>query len=305
MKTAPPSAWCLLGKHLSRADFVRVNVTSDAAIELHRFLELGVELLHRQRQPLAIEPTRFLFAPRSSRTALLGVLKAGVDSAGRQFPLAAFLEYAFDRLPSSVAEVPFFAAEALDAAQRFLDERAASSEPLDEAIQKVPLPGANTAAKARQQWEQALASVKVGDLQELFSVGPAVGGAWYAVKTALMACEVRRKTASDAPTLECPLSPAFGPAPWLEIVARGNPGVSLPTVLWTSKRLYVALGAPPAAVFSGLVGGVVSSTKVWPVATTQQAAINSARASLRAAPLLASPEAPLLEALSGLGGAKR
>ena len=191
MKT--PSAWSLLGKHPSRADFVRVNVTSDTAVEFHRFLELGVELLHRQRQPLKLEPTRFLFAPRPGATALLGVLQAGIDSAGRHFPLAAFLEYSADRLPSSVEEIPFFGADALDAAQRFLVERAASSRPLEDELDQVPLPGPNTAVAARLQSEQALAQVKVADLQELFSAGPAIGGAWYAVKTALMACDARRK----------------------------------------------------------------------------------------------------------------
>jgi type VI secretion system protein ImpM len=282
-----------------------VNVTSDAAIELHRFLELGVELLHRQRQALTIEPTRFLFAPRSGGTALLGVLQAGIDSAGRQFPLAAFLEYSADRLPSSVAEIPFFAADALEAGQRFLADRASSPQPVDEALLGLAVPGPNAASSARQRWEQALALVRVADLQELFAAGPTVGGAWYAVKTAMMACEARRKTAGDAPTLECPLSPGFGPGAWLEIVSRGNPGAPHPTLLWNSSRLYVALGAPLPAIFMGLVGGVVHSTKVWPVGTTQQAAINSARASLRAAPLLANPEVSLLDALGDLGSSKR
>jgi hypothetical protein len=218
--------------------------------------------------------------------------------------MAAFLEYSPERLPSSLGEVPFFANEALDAAQAFLKERAASTELLDDAVSQVPLPGANTAGKARGQLEQALASVKVADLQELFAAGP-LGGAWYAVKTVLMACDTRRKGTGEAPTLECPLSPAFGPAPWLELVTRGNPGSAPPTMFWNASRLFVSLGAPPAAIFTGLVGGVVSSTKVWPLATTQQAAITSARASLRSVPLLANPEASFLEALSGLGGPKR
>lgn len=280
-------------------------MTSDAAVELHRFLELGVELLHRQRQALTIEPTRFLFAPKSGGAALLGVLQKGVDSAGRQFPLAAFLEYPVDRLPSSVAQIPFFATDALEAAQRFLAERSSSPQPLDEALLEVALPGPNEASRARQQWQQALSPVRVADLQELFAAGPTVGGAWYAVKTAMMACEARRKTAGDAPTLECPLSPGFGPGAWLEIVAKGNPGEPPPTLLWNTSRLYVVLGTPPPAIFTGLVGGAVHSTKVWPVGTTQQAAINTARASLRSAPLLANPEVPLLDALGTLGNSKR
>jgi type VI secretion system ImpM family protein len=293
--------WSLLGKHPSRADFLRVNLSSEAAVEFHRFLELGVELLHRQRQPLALEPTRFLFAPKAEETVLWGVLRPSVDSAGRRFPLAAFLELEPDELPSSIAEVPFFGLEALDAVQAFLAERAESTAPLDADLEKVPAPGPDAIAAARAKADEALAAVKVEDLQALFFEGPAIGGAWYAVKSVLSACDTRRKSPGEAPTLECALSATFGAGAWLSIVAKGTPGAPPPSMVWNASRLYVALGALPPAVFLGLVGGKVSSNKVWPTSTSQQSAVDSARASLRSAPLLASPEATLLDALRGVG----
>jgi type VI secretion system ImpM family protein len=296
-----PRAWSLLGKHPSRADFVRVNVGSDAAVEFHRLLESGVELLNRQRQRLVLEPTRFVFALPEAQTVLLGVLRASGDSVGRQFPLAAFLEFPVAALPPALSALPYFGLAELEAVQRFLAERAGAKDPLEAELQGVPLPGPLASAEAGEQARAALATVTVGALQELVSVPPAIGGAWYGVRTVLLACEARRKALKDAPTLECPLSAELGAAAWLAIVEKGNPGAPLPSALWTPSRLFVGLGPLPAACFPGLVGAAVQSSRVWPVSTGSQAAIDSARASLRAAPLLASQGAPLLEALGALG----
>jgi type VI secretion system ImpM family protein len=301
MSATTPRAWSLLGKHPSRADFVRVNLTSEAAIDFHRLLELGVELLSRQRQPLDLEPVRFVFASQEGQTVLVGGLRASADSVGRQFPLAAFLEVPAGDLPSKLSEVPFYGAGALDAVASLLSARATSLDPLEPELQALPLPGPDAAAAASAQAAQALAAVTVGALQEIVSIPPAIGGAWYAVKTVLLAGEARRKALRDAPTLECPLSRDFGAAAWLSIVEKANAGLPLPSALWTASRLYVGFGALPAAIFPGLAGRPVQASRVWPASTSQQAAIDSARASLRAAPLLASPEALLVDALSALG----
>jgi type VI secretion system protein ImpM len=294
-----PNAWSVLGKHPSRADFVRVNVASDVAVEFHRWLESGVELLNRQRQPLSIEPARFLFSAGQSETVLLGVMMASVDSVGRAFPLAAFLELPADDLPSNLSALPFFASEALEAVQTYLRAKATSKEPLD--LHSVPLPPQDEAEAALTRATQALVSVTVGALHDVVSVAPAIGGAWYSVKTLLLACDRPRKMLKDAPTLECPLSPEFGAAAWLSILEKGNPGPPSPSLVWNASRLYVGLGPLPAGIFLGLTGAAVQSTKVWPATTSQQAAIDSSRASLRAAPLLANRDSSLIEALSGLG----
>lgn len=298
MTATTARVWSVLGKHPSRADFVRLNVASETGVDFHRWLESGVELLNRQRLSLAAEPTRFLFASPQFDTVLLGVMTPGSDSVGRAFPLTAFLELAAEEIPSNLSAIPFFAAEAIEAACAYLVDKQSSKEPL--AVPAAQLPNAETQA-ALARAAQALAKVQVGALHDVASVAPALGGAWYSVKTLLLACDARRKAPKDAPTVECPLSPEFGAAAWLSIVHRGNPGHPLPSLAWNASRLYVGLGALPAAIFGGLAGAAVQSNKVWPATTTQQQAIESSRASLRSSPLLADREALLTDALHGLG----
>lgn len=301
----PRSGWCLLGKHPSRPDFVRLNLSSEAGVELHRWLEQGVELLHRQRQPLALRPTRFLYVPQRGEVALWGAMVPSQDSLGRAFPLAAFLELELAELPP-LSHLPHYAVEAMDDAQRFLAECAGAQAPagvgLEARLEAVAKPPPDAKAQARLRAEELLATVKVSDFQALFEDGPTVGGAWYAVKTVRSAFDTRHKVAGPPPTLECRLGAHFGVAAWLAVVAQAaGAAAPRPSLLWNDELLYAALGEVPAAVFPGLVGAPATSSRIWPTVTDQQGAIDSARASLQTRARLAEPDLGLLDALSALG----
>ncbi|MBL9039471.1 MAG: hypothetical protein JNG84_13210, partial [Archangium sp.] len=212
-----------------------------------------------------------------------------------------FLELPLQSLPSNLAEVALFGSSSFAALRAVLEAEAASKEPIDPKVQAVPLPDPVQAmTQAREAVATQLAATTVQPLHALFAEGPTLGGHWYAVRTVLQACDVRRKVAAGAPTLDVPLSAEFGVVPWLSLVTKGNPGAPPPSMMWSSSRLFVGLGPLPVAVVQAFTGAALSSTKVWPLTTSQQTAVDGARAALRSVPELAKPETTFERILAAL-----
>ncbi|MCD4486501.1 type VI secretion system-associated protein TagF [Chromobacterium vaccinii] len=101
-----PPQFCIFGKLPRRADFVRVNATHPAAMQLDQLLAQSLQRLEfteeATRDYLAMPPTSFVLQSRDHNWLSLGVIQPSRDEGGRNYPLVAASLVAVDpALPST------------------------------------------------------------------------------------------------------------------------------------------------------------------------------------------------------------
>ncbi|AUH52503.1 type VI secretion system-associated protein TagF [Chromobacterium sp. ATCC 53434] len=101
-----PPQFCIFGKLPRRADFVRVNATHPAAMQLDQLLAQSLQRVEfgpeATRDYLAMPATSFVLQSRDQNWLSLGVIQPSRDEGGRNYPLVAASLVAVDpSLPST------------------------------------------------------------------------------------------------------------------------------------------------------------------------------------------------------------
>ncbi|MEJ8676871.1 type VI secretion system-associated protein TagF [Chromobacterium amazonense] len=95
-----PPQFCIFGKLPRRADFVRVNATHPAAMQLDQLLAQSLQRMaageEAARRYLAMPPTSFVLKSRDQQWLSLGVIQPSRDEGGRLYPLVAASLVAID-----------------------------------------------------------------------------------------------------------------------------------------------------------------------------------------------------------------
>ncbi|UTH76609.1 type VI secretion system-associated protein TagF [Chromobacterium sp. IIBBL 290-4] len=108
-KRAPetPPQFCIFGKLPRRGDFVRVNATHPAAMQLDQLLGQSLQKLEAGEEAtlryLAMPPTSFVLKTRDQQWLSLGVIQPSRDEGGRLYPLVAASLVPADAALSSTA----------------------------------------------------------------------------------------------------------------------------------------------------------------------------------------------------------
>ena len=272
------------GKIPSHGDFVRGNVGDPLAQRFVRWLEEASEACHRAKASLPRQPVMFLFRAAGETRALVGVLRGSEDRVGRKFPLAVFVQAAGPVVEGAFPSAPMAFRRFADAAAAAIAADPPSPAALAAAVGALAPSGQPDAAAAGEEGRAAGARPS-GDFLARLLGDAAQGRREYAMNTFLAACAtVRGREPSRAETvLDCPATDAADAWTWLEL-ARAALGWSAATPFFfragNPGRLLVSLGAPPAAVFSGLCEPPRDHPKIWPLGTSTAAAIEAARKAL-------------------------
>jgi type VI secretion system protein ImpM len=279
-------AVALLGKAPCQGDFIRHNAADPVSQHFHRWLEEGHEALHRANARLPAEPVSFVFTAPGGRQVLLGVMAPSSDKVGRAFPLAAYR--VLDAAPAAEhlialpeAHLPFLSA----VRQLLADAATLPLETLVARLERLALVSPNPAA-ADAHRAQVLTAPATPLVRCLAGEGLPAGVPYYAFRTFLMACSAERGREPVKPgvMLDCPFPEETGPFPWLELARRVLQWRTTPPALfWLQggqRRLLMSLGPPPASSLMYLARPESSSTKLWPLWTRQEKAIESARQAL-------------------------
>jgi type VI secretion system protein ImpM len=294
-----------MGKAPCQADFLRLNASRPAAPHLLRWFEEGLAQLLRSRGRLPVGPTCFIYTAPDERGALVGAFAPSVDRVGRAFPLAVFTEVDGAVLADRLRRVPLAFAGFLEAAGALLQDAASLDlAGLSARLAALPLPGEQDFIDAEARREQLLAQSTGATLLECFGGEAPVDAACHAVRSVLAACAAERDQppARASVVLDCPLVPALGPLPWLELTCgllrwRGAP----PTLLWRPERLLLSLGPPPPSTLVFLADPNAANARLWPLRPSTLEAARQARQALSPGQrAVLQPENPLGALLRGL-----
>jgi type VI secretion system protein ImpM len=280
----------LFGKLPAQGDFFRLHVADPAAQLLVAWLQEAIEPVYRARLPLPAGPVRFLFRAPPAESALAGVMVASVDRVGRAFPLCGFAPLPARALAGSFPALPAALGPFLDEVEALLGVASGfEGEALAARARDLAAPGVDELVAATELSRRAAAAEPASALaQRLFGDLPQ-GAAAYALTTLDAATRpVRsREPARAALALDCPAQQDVDRWAWLELVRRCLAWTAPPPFFWTAGeagRLVVSLGAAGPAVLVHLCDPGRPGPKVWPLRTTQPAAIDAA---LRSAPAAA------------------
>jgi type VI secretion system protein ImpM len=281
----------LFGKLPAQGDFFRLHVADPAAQLLVAWLQEAIEPVYRARLPLPAGPVRFLFRAPPAETALVGTMVASVDRVGRAFPLCGFAPLPARSLSASFPALPAALGPFLDDVEALLGAAAAlDGEALAARARDLAAPGVEDLAAAADLARRAAAAESASALeQRLFGDLPP-GAAVYALTTLDAATRpVRsREPARAALALDCPAQQDVDRWAWLELVRRSLAWSVPPPFFWTAGevgRIVVSLGAAGPATLVHLCDPGHPGPKVWPLRTTQAAAIDAARRSVPSAAL--------------------
>jgi type VI secretion system protein ImpM len=295
----------IFGKLPAQGDFFRLNVADPAAQLLVAWLQEAIEPVYRARLTLPAAPVRFLFRAPPAESALVGVMVASVDKVGRAFPLCGFAALPARALAGSYPAIPGAFRSLLDGVEALLGAAPAlDGEALAARARALQAPGLGELAAAADLARRAAAAEPAAELaRRLFGDLPP-GAAAYALSTLDAATRpVRsREPARAALALDCPAQQDVDRWAWLELVRRALGWSAPPPFFWTageSGRVVVSVGAPGPAVLVHLCDPTRAGPKVWPLRTTQPAAIDAARRSVPPAALGVLDGGGSVEALVG------
>jgi len=298
----------VFGKLPAHAEFIRADTTDPAISDIERWMDEAVGLLHRSSSALAEGPAFFAWRSGGGTRTNVGVMVPSRDQVGRQFPLMIFAsaDGGADLFPAfPVAFAPFLVeATALVSAAQTVD-----GPTLIEYARRLPVPGPADFAEARASVDDLLAGADVPELCAAMFPATPEGSRYYGIHTFVTACRGAHghEPSKASVTLECPLGDIPARATWLELARRLLGWRDNPSFFWTDGahgRLLLPLGPPPPSMLGYLARGGGGSTKLWPLSTTNLAAIDSARNAmspmLRA--LLDTPGTPVTGLINALGG---
>jgi type VI secretion system protein ImpM len=156
----------LFGKLPAALDFVRVHHDRAESIELDRWLQASLQRLAARGESWPQTCLRFVSVVQSgyTRRALIGVVSASRDRAGRRFPIAVYACLAPDALGAFAAALPLAAERyARDAEQLLEDARELSVPELAAALQRLSGPRAEELSAARAELHAQLTKQTLAD----------------------------------------------------------------------------------------------------------------------------------------------
>jgi type VI secretion system protein ImpM len=288
-RTASPPARpvALFGKIPARPDFVRENMVDPGARELDAWLVRATEDLHAARAELPPRLLRFAFFAPGAQRLMVGALAPSRDEVGREFPVAVFAGLDGAAASRQLAAIPGASRPLLDAADALLREVPALQP---EEIRR-RLAEMTSAAGGSLEAAATAAAGNLGADRAAEFVQRAFGphGAeqhYYGFYTWLVATGPLRGEAPTAAStvLQCPISGEADLIAWLELarLTLGWRGAA-PSFFWTEApdpRLWLSLGPPPALLLRHVADPHYQSSKLWPLITDRQAAVERARDTL-------------------------
>jgi hypothetical protein len=211
---------------------------------------------------------------------------ASADRVGRAFPLCGFAPLPARALAGSFPALPVALRPFLDEVEALLEAAPGlDGEGLAARARDLAAPGVDELVAAAELSRRAAAAEPASALaQRLFGDLPP-GAAAYALTTLDAATRPlrSREPARAALALDCPAQQDVDRWAWLELVRRCLAWRVPPPFFWTAGaegRIVVSLGAAGPATLVHLCDPGHPGPKVWPLRTTQPAAIDAARRSV-------------------------
>lgn len=272
----------LFGKLPTQPDFYRHGHVGPAAREAERWLLEAYEALRGADLDLPDTAVHLVLASPGWSEVVAIVAVASRDSVGRSFPLALFAPIDVGLVAGRGWLLPVVCERFFDAAQAALlrAARSGDGERLVADLERLPPVDAPLFRVAETIVARLLAGHSALEFEARTFRAP--GGRFYAYRTLGVACEKARAGAPDQPgtVLGCPIALYVDLVVWSAMVARclGSPS-PLP-MLWTSDPtpfLLVSLGSPPVQSLRFLVDSTTDSVRYWPLTTSHEGAIASAR----------------------------
>ncbi len=295
------------GKLPAQGDFVRQGVADGLVQRFARWLEEASEACYRAGTRLGAAPLRFAFRAAGEARVVVGAMRGSSDRVGRDFPLAVLVPLEGPALAGAFPALPAAYRGFLGAAEELLagSERAALPQ-FAEGVRALTLPAVGELEAAAVRDRRAVEAAEGGAVLTRL-LGDAGGGRpHYALRTFQAGCaKAKGREPSRAETVfDCPAETAEDLHLWLELGRRLLAWPAPPPFFWREGRggrLLLSLGTPPAAVLPALAEPGRPSPKIWPLTTSQAAALESARKSLGpATAVLERGGATLGELLSAL-----
>jgi type VI secretion system protein ImpM len=298
------------GKIPAQGDFVRINASDQAAQSLDVWIQEGLETLHRMGVPFPAEPLYFLHHGHPSLPATVGAMIASHDSVGRVYPMTVFARVDPAWLATRWSGAPLGYGLFLRDATRILHDLArADAQLLGAWTRNLRLPSAHDLAQVDVVCMHALQNFTGAQVLPRMTGDPNAATCWYALKTAVDACDTARTRPSRTPiVLDGPLTGDLDLFAWLELMRRRLQGAFVPTVLWRESapaRMLACVGPPSGVLLRYLVNPEDNAPQHWPLWTNRADAVAQARLALSPAhqAAIAQWNAPLESLLSALGWA--
>ena len=276
---------CLFGKHPSQGDFLRVNMDVPGARELDAWIGRAYAQLARDGGAMAT--TRFVFRGDPPDALLIGCCVASRDSAGRSFPLAAFVHASARAVARRWSALPRAYASFLADCERLLEGGAQlEARALTRALAGLTVPDAGELHRAHDALVAELDQAPPAELLAGVYGSLDDGQHLYGLNTALLACAsfARPREALRARvTLDCPVKADLDVDFWLHLLAAGlGWRDTVPALVWRARRLLIAPGAVSAAALRYLHDPALADDQLWALRTNSAAAIQRARDRLEA-----------------------
>lgn len=299
------------GKIPAQGDFVRINASDDAAQALDLWVQEALETLGRMGVPFPTEPLYFLHhGGHPSLPATIGAMVASHDRVGRVYPMTVFARVDPAWLATRWSGAPLGYGLFLRDATRILrDLGRADAQLLTAWTRNLRLPSPQDLAQVDVVCMHALQTFSAAQVLPRMTGDPQAATCWYALKTAVDACDSARVRPGRPPiVLDGTLTGDLDLFAWLELLRRRLQGAFVPTVLWTESapaRMLVCMGAPSGSVLRYLVNPDDAAAQHWPLWTRRPEAVAQARQSLSPAhqAAIAQWNSPLEALLSALGWA--
>ena len=309
--SAERDALGVYGKIPAQGDFVRINASDSAAQALDVWVQECLEALARMGAPFPTEPLYFLHhGGDPALPATLGAMIASQDRVGRVYPMTVFARVDPTWLATRWSGAPLGYGVFLRDATRILrDLGRADAQLLAAWTRNLRLPSAHDLAQVDVVCMHALQNFSAAQVLPRMTGDPQAASCWYALKTAVDACDSARVRPGRPPiVLDGPLTGDLDLFAWLELLRRRLQGAFVPTVLWTeapSARMLVCMGPPSGSVLRYLVNPEDTAAQHWPLWTHRPEAVAQARQSLSPAhqAAIAQWNSPLENLLSALGWA--
>jgi type VI secretion system protein ImpM len=276
----------LFGKIPAKGDFVRHNVTDDAARSFEQWVQESNDALRGANGELPEHPVRAVFTPPGSAKTVVALLVPSQDQVGRKYPLVLFALMDSAKTPEHFSTLPVAWAPFLEAAAQ-LGAQAAQMEldALRNALDALPEPGAADLDRAKEIGARTLSHPLVDEIHgRLF--GDRGEMSFYAYQTFLTACQDAVKTdpGKASTVLDCPIHVDVDLFVWLELAKRvfGFPPAH-PSYFWIedpAPRLLLSLGPAPLTVLQLLAKPEMENQRLWPLTTERDKAVEAARSTL-------------------------
>jgi type VI secretion system ImpM family protein len=292
----------MFGKSPCEGDFVRHDLRDPIAIDCFRWIADSVSRHPIWPRKIPTEGLRFLYGSASdSERVLIGTMIRSRDRVGRDFPLVGAIQFPSRDIGRVFPALPLAWSTVLDKVGIALNHFASleTSTSIASCLSEIaPL----SIRDCQDMYGRAVAELEERVTSEFHArVFPgAPSASYYAYHTVRIAAVQFDRP--SAPTLLCPITNGLDAMAWLELLRRLLPREPRPLgMLWTSgenARLAVSLSDMPMTALPMIVGGMMESSRIWPLSTSNDAASTRARSLIE--PLMPAPNSTLMTTIGAL-----